>query len=52
MFVISGTIASFLSTNASQRRRISLAGIAIGVVNIFIVACVGIIEKRMVVHSL
>lgn len=46
MFVISGTIASFLSTNASQRRRISLAGIAIGVVNIFIVACVGIIEKK------
>lgn len=46
MFVVSGTIASFLSANASQRRRISLSGIGIGAVNILIVASVGIIEKK------
>ena len=46
MFIISGTIASFLSVNANQRRKISLSGIAIGAVNILIVACISIIEKK------
>jgi len=46
MLVISGTFASFLSANANQRRRISLAGVVIGAVNIVVVACVGIIEKK------
>ena len=46
MSVISGTFAAFLSANANQRRRISLTGLIIGSVNVFIVACTGIIEKR------
>ena len=46
MFVISGTIASFLSANADQRRKISLSGVIIGAVNILMVACIGIIEKK------
>lgn len=46
MFIISGTIASFLSANANQRRRISLSGLIIGAVNILVVTCIGIIEKK------
>lgn len=46
MFIICGTIASFLSANANQRRKISLAGLVIGSINILIVACVGVIEKK------
>ncbi len=46
MSVISGTLAAFLSANANQRRKISLTGLVIGVVNIFVIASVGIIEKK------
>jgi putative nucleotidyltransferase with HDIG domain len=46
MSVISGTFAVFMVANANQRRRISLAGLVIGSVNILIVACVGMIEKK------
>ncbi len=46
MMVISGSLAAFLSANASQRRKISLAGLIIGAVNMVVVACVGIIEKK------
>lgn len=46
MSVISGTFAAFLSANANQRRRISLTGLIIGSVNVFIVACTGVIEKK------
>lgn len=46
MYVISGTIAAFVSANANQRRKISLSGIVIGVVNILVVACIGTIEKK------
>lgn len=46
MYIISGTVASFLSANANQRRRISLSGFVIGAVNILVVACIGIIEKK------
>lgn len=46
MSVISGTIAAFLSANASQRRRISLAGLVIGAINIIVVFCVGVLEKK------
>jgi hypothetical protein len=46
MLVISGTIAAFLSANASQRRRISLAGLAIGASNILVIFCMGVIEKK------
>ncbi|NLO38077.1 MAG: HDIG domain-containing protein [Ruminiclostridium sp.] len=46
MSVISGTFAAFLSANANQRRRISLTGLIIGTVNVFIVACMGVIEKK------
>jgi len=46
MFVISGTLAAFLSANANQRRKISLAGLVTGAVNILVVACIGIMEKK------
>lgn len=46
MFVISGTIASFIAANANQRRKISLSGFVIGAVNILVVACIGIMEKK------
>ena len=46
MLFISGTVAAFLSANASQRRKISLAGLIIGAVNVVVVACVGVIEKK------
>lgn len=46
MSVISGTVAAFLSANANQRRRISLAGFVIGAMNVLIVVCVGIVEKK------
>jgi len=46
MLVMSGTIAAFLSANANQRRKISLAGLVTGAVNILVVACIGIIEKK------
>jgi putative nucleotidyltransferase with HDIG domain len=46
MLFISGTVAAFLSANASQRRKISLAGLIIGSVNVVVVACVGVIEKK------
>jgi membrane-associated HD superfamily phosphohydrolase len=46
MLFVSGTIAAFLSANASQRRKISLAGLIIGSVNLIVVTCVGIIEKK------
>ncbi|NLM26924.1 MAG: HDIG domain-containing protein [Clostridiaceae bacterium] len=46
MLFISGTVAAFLSANASQRRKISLAGLIIGAINIVVVACVGVIEKK------
>lgn len=46
MLFISGTFAAFLSANASQRRRISLAGLAIGTTNVFVVFCMGVIEKK------
>ncbi|MBP7176348.1 MAG: HDIG domain-containing protein [Thermoclostridium sp.] len=46
MSVISGTFAAFLSANANQRRRISLTGLIIGSVNVFIVASTGVIEKN------
>lgn len=44
--VISGTFAAFLCANANQRRRISLAGFIIGFLNVLIVVCAGIIEKK------
>lgn len=46
MSIISGTFAAFLSANANQRRRISLAGFVIGASNVLISACVSIIEKK------
>ncbi|WP_369461532.1 hypothetical protein [Thermoclostridium stercorarium] len=46
MFAISGTIAAFLSANANQRRKISLTGLVTGTVNILVVACIGMMEKR------
>lgn len=46
MLFVSGTVAAFLSANANQRRKISLAGLIIGSVNLVVVACVGVVEKK------
>ncbi len=46
MFVVSGTFAAFLSANASQRRRISVAGLGIGASNLLVVFCMGVLEKK------
>lgn len=41
-----GSIAAFLTHQASQRRRLSMSGIAIGALNAALVAAMGILEKR------
>lgn len=43
---ISGTVAAFLSWNASQRRRISMAGVAIGLSNVCIVVLTGLVGQK------
>ncbi|HHW21978.1 MAG TPA: HDIG domain-containing protein [Clostridiaceae bacterium] len=44
--IIGGTFAAFLTVNATQRRKISLAGLVLGCLNAVIIALVGIIEKK------
>ncbi|MCX7842634.1 MAG: HDIG domain-containing protein [Clostridia bacterium] len=45
MVLISGTISAFLVSKANQRSRLSLAGIFIGIINVLIIVCIGIINK-------
>jgi putative nucleotidyltransferase with HDIG domain len=46
MSFISGTIAPYLTVNATQRRKISLAGLMLGGINLLVVVLTGILEKR------
>jgi cyclic-di-AMP phosphodiesterase PgpH len=41
-----GSLAAFLTHQASQRRRLSMSGVVIGVVNAAIVTAMGIIDKK------
>lgn len=46
MSVIGGTFAAYLTVNATQRRRISLAGVILGGINALVIVLSGIIEKK------
>lgn len=46
MSFVGGTLAAFLTVNASQRRRISMSGVLIGFINASIVLLTGIISKK------
>lgn len=46
MSIIGGTFAAFFTVNATQRRKISLAGLILGCLNAAIIALIGIIEKK------
>lgn len=46
MSLISGTIAPYLTVNATQRRKISLAGLMLGGINVLVVVLTGILEKK------
>lgn len=46
MSIIGGTFAAFFTVNATQRRKISLAGLILGCMNAAIIALIGIIEKK------
>ena len=45
MAMISGTISAFMVSKATQRSRLSIAGIVVGLINVLIISCVGIINK-------
>ncbi|MDP4180944.1 MAG: HDIG domain-containing protein [Bacillota bacterium] len=46
MSIISGTFSAYFVSNSTQRNRLSLAGVIIGVVNMIIILCFGIINKN------
>jgi putative nucleotidyltransferase with HDIG domain len=46
MTIVGGTFAAFYTSNATQRRRISLAGILLGLLNAVIIVFLGMIDKR------
>lgn len=46
MSVIGGTFAAFFTVNATQRRKISLTGVLLGLLNILIIVLTGIINKK------
>ncbi len=46
MSLIGGTFAAYLTVNASQRRKISLAGVLLGLINTFVVVIAGALEKE------
>ncbi|HPU45402.1 MAG TPA: HDIG domain-containing protein [Thermoclostridium sp.] len=48
MSLISGAIAPYLTVNATQRRKISLAGLMLGGINLVVVVLMGILEKKSV----
>ncbi|MCX7710300.1 MAG: HDIG domain-containing protein [Clostridia bacterium] len=45
MAMISGTIAAFLVSRATQRSKLSIAGIIVGVLNVAVISCIGAINK-------
>ncbi len=46
MSVLGGTFAAFFTANATQRRKISLTGFALGCLNALVIVMVGLIEKK------
>ncbi len=46
--LLGGSCAAFFTVNATQRRKISLAGIILGGLNILIIVFIGLIDKRSV----
>lgn len=46
MSLIGGTIAPYLTVNATQRRKISLAGVMLGGINLLVVVLTGMLEKK------
>lgn len=46
MSFIGGTFAAYLTRNATQRRRISLAGVFLGFINAAVTALIGMLEKK------
>jgi putative nucleotidyltransferase with HDIG domain len=45
MSFVGGSIAAFLTHQASQRRRVSMSGLLIGLVNVLVVGAMGLMEK-------
>ncbi len=46
MSVLGGTFAAFFTANATQRRKISLTGFALGCLNALVIVMIGLIEKK------
>ena len=46
MSIIGGTFAAFFTVNATQRRKISLTGVLLGLLNILIIVLTGVINKK------
>ena len=46
MALIGGSFAAFFSAGATQRRKISLSGVILGLINAFVVVLTGIIDKE------
>lgn len=48
MAIVGGTFAAFYTANATQRRKISLAGILLGLLNAVIIVILGMIDKKSI----
>lgn len=48
MSLVGGTFAAFFTVNATQRRKISLAGIVLGFLNVLIIVLIGMIDKKSI----
>jgi putative nucleotidyltransferase with HDIG domain len=46
MSLVGGSLAAFFTVNATQRRKISLAGVVLGGINAFIILLSGLISKK------
>ena len=46
MAFVGGSIAAFLTHQASQRRRVSMSGLLIGLVNVLVVGAMGLMDKK------
>lgn len=46
MSILGGSFAAFFTANATQRRKISLTGFALGCLNALVIIMVGLIEKK------
>ena len=52
MSVLGGSFAAFFTANATQRRKISMTGIALGCLNALVIIMVGLMEKKSLVSML